>query len=172
MHRPSIALIAALARNNVIGQGNRMPWHLPDDLRRFKQLTLGHAVIMGRKTHESIGRPLPGRTNVIISRSAAYAVPGCHVVSSLDAALAAAQATRGGSAAESSVFVIGGGEIYRLALPRASHLLLTEIDAYFAGDAFFPTFDRGHWREVRREQRSYAGPSAFDYAFVDYERRA
>ena len=163
---PRLSIVAALARNRVIGRGNRMPWHLTEDLKRFKRLTLGHAVIMGRKTFDSIvaatGKPLSGRESIVITRSRDWAAPGCRATHSLEAALAAVSAPQ-------EAFVIGGGEIYALALPRAARLYLTEIEDEFEGDAFFPDFDRSLWREVARERRTQDG---LDYAFVDYDRQA
>ena len=158
-----LALIAALARNRTIGRGNAMPWRLSEDLRRFKRLTLGHAVIMGRKTFESIGSPLPGRDNIVITRSRDWSPPGCAVVHSLDAALASVE-SRG------EAFVIGGAQIYALAMPLAQRLYLTEIERDFDGDAFFPEYDRSAWREVSRERRLAGGAEGFGYAFVEYER--
>lgn len=160
---PRITIIAALARNGVIGVGNRMPWHISEDFRRFKMLTLGHAVAMGRKTFESIGKALPGRNNIVITRSHAFAAPGCRVVHSLAEALSAAQ-----GAAE--IFVIGGAEIYVLALPLADRLQLTEVDVSIDGDAYFPEFDRSAWRELWRESRTTEGSEHLRYDFVTYER--
>jgi dihydrofolate reductase len=154
---PLVSLVAALARNRVIGAGNRLPWHLPEDLRRFKRLTMGAPVIMGRKTHESIGKALPGRRNIVVTRQPDARFAGCEVAGSLDAALALA-----GDVPE--VFVIGGAELYRLALPRADRLYLTLIDADYDGDTFFPDFDPADWRETARE------PGA-GFAFVTWERR-
>ena len=166
-HPPRISLVAALARNRVIGRGGELPWRLAEDLKRFKSLTLGHPVVMGRKTHESIvaisGKPLPGRDNIVITRSAGYKAPGCHIVITLGEALAVA-------AGSAEAFVIGGGEIYALALPVAHRLYLTELDANFEGDAFFPEFDRGAWWELSRETRIADGPGGFRYHFVIYER--
>lgn len=161
MTRPAIALIAAMDRHRLIGAGNRMPWHLPDDLRRFRALTTGHPVIMGRRTHESIGRALPGRRNLVITRQATYAAAGCEIVASLENAIVACKNV-------SMVFVIGGGEVYVQALALATHLFLTEIDRTFAGDTWFPEFDRARWRIVREERRNHPGEPAFDYRFVDY----
>ena len=160
---PRICLIAAMAANRVIGRNNALPWHLPADLKRFKALTTGHPVLMGRKTYESIGKPLPGRRNLVISRNAGYAAPGCEVVFSLDAALAACR-----GAAE--IFVIGGAELYRESLPRAHCLEFTEIHAEFEGDAVFPEFSPAHWRETGREVHGTEAGSAFAYDFVRYER--
>ena len=158
--RPALAIIAAIAANGVIGAGNRLPWRLPTDLRRFRALTDGHTVIMGRKTWESIGRPLPGRQNVVVTRQRAYWAPGAEIAPSLDAALALARMP-------APTFCIGGEALYREALPRATTLHLTEIDRAFAGDATFPELDRAAWREVAREP--HRGDD-FDYAFVTYER--
>jgi len=155
------ALVAALARNRVIGVGNRLPWRLPEDLARFKRLTMGAPVIMGRKTRESIGRPLPGRRNIVVTRERAATWEGCVVAHSLDEALALAD-----DAPEA--FVIGGAELYAQALPRAAPLYLTLIDADYAGDAWFPEFDAAAWREVARE--SGVSADGLGYAFVDYER--
>jgi dihydrofolate reductase len=160
-----IAIVAAVARNRVIGSGNRMPWHLPEDLKRFRRLTLGHAVIMGRRTFESIGKPLVGRSNIVVTRSRDWTRSGCLAVHSLESALAAVREPQG-------AFVIGGAEIYTLALPVARRLYLTEIESDFEGDAFFPEFDRSHWLEVSRERHAPDGPGGFAYAFVGYERNA
>jgi len=159
-----IAIIAAVARNGVIGHRNRMPWHLPEDLKRFRRLTLGQAVIMGRRTFESIGKPLAGRNNIVVTRSPDWTRPGCHAVHSLEAALAAVHERE-------DAFVIGGAEIYALALPVACRLYMTEIDRDFEGDAFFPEFDRSRWREVSRESRVLAGARGFSYHFIAYDQR-
>jgi dihydrofolate reductase len=159
-----LVLIAALARNGVIGIDNKLPWHLPEDLQHFKALTTGQAVIMGRKTWESLPpkfRPLPGRHNIVVTRDAAYVAAGATVVHSLEEAAAAA--------GKATACVIGGAELYRQALPLCSRLELTEIDADFAGDAHFPEFDRAAWREVARSSGQAA--AGFGYAFVSYERR-
>ncbi len=156
-----VSLVAALARNRVIGVGNRLPWRLPEDLQRFKRLTLGAPVIMGRRTHESIGRALPGRRNIVVTRARAARWEGCVVAHSLDEALAAAT-----GAAEA--FVIGGAELYAQALPRADRLYLTLIDADYAGDAWFPELDPAGWREL--ERRAAVGAGGLGYAFVTYER--
>ena len=168
-HAPRICIVAAVARNRVIGIGNQMPWHLPQDLQRFKQLTLGHAVIMGRRTFESIiatsGKPLSGRDNIVATRSREWAHSGCRTVHSLEAALAAVHEPQ-------DAFVIGGAEIYAFALPIASRLYMTEIERDFDGDAFFPDFDRSRWREVSRERIAPGVSAGFAYAFVEYERSA
>jgi dihydrofolate reductase len=157
-----VAIIAAVARNGVIGRRNRMPWHLPEDLRRFRQLTLGHAVIMGRRTFESIGWPLAGRNNIVVTRSPDWTRSGCHAAHSLEAALAAVRESQ-------DAFVIGGAQIYALALPIASRLYMTEIDRDFEGDAFFPEFDRSRWREASRESRVLDEAGGFSYHFVAYD---
>ena len=159
-----VAIIAAVASNGVIGHRNRMPWRLPEDLRRFRQLTLGHAVIMGRRTFESIGGPLAGRDTIVITRSPDWTRSGCRAVRSLDAALAAVVEPR-------DAFVIGGAQIYALAIPIASRLYMTEIERDFEGDAFFPEFDRLRWREASRESRVLDGAGGFSYHFVAYDPR-
>jgi dihydrofolate reductase len=157
-----ISIIVAIANNRVIGLNNTLPWHLPEDLKRFRALTMGHHIIMGRKTYESLGRLLPGRTTVIVSRQAGYQIDGAKVAGSLQEAIDACDG-------DDEVFVIGGAEIYRQALGLADRLYLTEIDAVFAGDAWFPEFDRTEWSECVREQaESGAG---LRYSFVNYERR-
>lgn len=159
--KPRLSLIAAVAANGVIGSDNALPWRLPEDLKRFKALTLGHPVIMGRKTYESIGRPLPGRRNIIITHNATYAADGCETASSLGNALAACSGTA------EEIFVIGGAQIYAEALPRAQRLYLTEIRAEFAGDARFPEFDRRAWRETARERHRTEEGIEFDFAVYD-----
>ena len=162
MRVPIITLIAAVARNGVIGANNALPWRLPADLRRFRSLTTGHSIVMGRKTWESIGRALPGRRNIVVTRNRTYTATGADVVGSLKDALSLA-----GDADE--VFVIGGGQLYAEAMPRASRLLLTEIDADFDGDTFMPPPDRARWRETSREDHPPTSDRAFGYSFVVYE---
>ena len=156
-----VYLVAAVAANGVIGDGGKLPWRLPEDLKHFKALTLGHPVIMGRKTWESLGKPLPGRENIVVTRAAGYDAPGASVASSLDGALALC-------AGEPTVFVIGGGELYAEALPVADGLVLTEIQRDYAGDARFPPYDRAAWRETQRKPQTGADGLRFD--FVLYER--
>jgi dihydrofolate reductase len=158
-----VALIAAVAKNGVIGAGNRLPWHLPDDLKHFRTLTSGHTVIMGRKTWDSIGKPLPNRQNIVVSRQAGLCLDGASVACSLEEALSIA--TR-----PDPVFVIGGEALYRSALPRAAVLYLTEIDRDFDGDARFPAFERAAWHEVARETRLPPSDEGFAYHFATYER--
>ena len=163
MPRPILTLIAAVARNGVIGIDNRLPWHLPADLKHFKALTLGHAVIMGRKTWESLPaqfRPLPGRRNIVVTRDAGYRTEGATVVLSLPAAI--------GAADNSEAFVIGGAQLYAAAMPLADRLQLTAIDTTFEGDTFFPAIDPHQWREAARE--THRDAAGFGYAFVTYQR--
>jgi dihydrofolate reductase len=160
---PSVALIAAVASNRIIGAGNRIPWRLADDLRRFRALTVGHAVIMGRKTWESLPRALVDRQNIVVTRQRGYAAESAEVAGSFDGALALVRLPE-------PVFCIGGGELYRAALPRAAMLHLTEIARDFEGDAEFPSFADGDWRETAREPHASKDPDGFDYAYVTYER--
>ena len=164
-----VAIIVAVADNGVIGRDNTLPWHLPEDLRYFKQVTLGKPVVMGRKTFESIGRPLPGRTNIIITRNPQFIAAGIEIVNSLDAALELADriARRNGVA---ETVVIGGAEIYRSALSRANRLYLTEVHAAVEGDALLPEVDWREWREVSRERHAAIAPNPYAYSFVRYER--
>ena len=156
-----VVLVAALDHANAIGRDGAMPWHLPDDLKRFKALTRGHAVLMGRKTAEAIGRVLPERRNLVLTRSAAAPIAGMEAVASLDAALALA--------GDAPLMVIGGGEVYALALPRATTLHLTHVDTRIDGaDAWFPAFDPGAWRAVMRERHEADARHAFAFEFVDY----
>ena len=158
-----ISLIAALDRNYAIGRAGAMPWHLPDDLKRFKQLTLGKPVLMGRKTALAIGRPLPGRRNLVLTRSDAAPFAGQEVVTSLDAAIA--------SVGAQELCVIGGGEIYALALPFATRMHLTWIDtAAECADTYFPQFDAAQWRETSRIAHPADAHHEFAFTFVDYER--
>jgi dihydrofolate reductase len=158
-----VYLVAAVAENGVIGANGKLPWHLPEDLQHFKQLTLGHPVIMGRKTWESIGRPLPNRNNIVVSRRAGFHAAGASVALSLEDALALC-------AGPDPVFIIGGNELYRAALPYAAGLVLTRIHRSYEGDAHFPEIHPGDWKETRREERVAANGIAFD--IVWYERAA
>jgi dihydrofolate reductase len=164
---PTLVLIAALDRRLAIGRGGALLWHDSQDQQHFRRATMGCPVIMGRKTWDSLPprfRPLPGRRNLVLTRDRAWQAPGAEPVASLDAALAQ-------TAAAPKVFVIGGGELYALALPRADELLLTEIDAEFAdADAYFPRWDPAAWREVTREWHRSADGTCF--AFVSYRRIA
>jgi len=166
----TLSLMWAMSRNRVIGRNNALPWHLPEDLKYFKRVTMGKPIIMGRKTWESIGRPLPGRSNIVITRQSDYRVPeGVKVVASLEEALRMAEnicLIEGGDEA----VVIGGAEIYAAALPQAQRLYLTQVHAEVQGDAFFPEFDIMQWHELGREDFEAAGPNPHDYSFVILER--
>lgn len=161
--KPRVSLIVAMANNRVIGINNTLPWHLPADLKHFKALTMGHHIVMGRKTYESIGKPLPGRTSVVVTRNADYSAPGVIVASSLETAISAC-----GNDAE--IFVIGGAELYAQALPLMSTLYITEIQQKMEGDARFPEFDKTEWTEVAREMHSQQEPQPLVYHFVTYRR--
>jgi dihydrofolate reductase len=158
-----LSIIVAVAENNVIGAGNRLPWRLPDDLRRFKALSLGKPVVMGRRTFDSIGRPLPGRTNIVISRQPGLRIDGCIVTLSVDAALAAAH-----PAAE--VIIIGGAEIYRQVLPRTNRIHMTRVHAYIEGDVLFPELHAEEWREVDIEHHPADDRHAHAFSFITLER--
>ena len=160
--RPEIVLIAALARNGVIGRDNTLPWRLKADLRHFKAQTLGHPILMGRKTWESLGRALPGRRNLVVTRDRAFVAPGAEVFASPQAALEAVAGER--------VFVIGGAQLYAALLALADRLVLTEIHAEVAGDAHFPAFDRAVFREAGREPHQADADNEFDYDFAEYRR--
>ena len=151
----TVTLIAAVGANRAIGRDNGMPWHLPEDLAHFKRTTLGHTLVMGRRTYDSIGRTLPGRTTVVVTRQAGWSAPGVLVAHSLERALEMAD---GGE-----VFVAGGGEIYAQALPLADAMVLTEVEQSPEAEVFFPEVDPADWREVRREPRD-------GFSFVTYER--
>lgn len=160
-----LSLIAAVARNGAIGRDNALLWHLPGDLPRFKQLTMGSPLIMGRKTYDSIGRPLPGRRNIVITRNADWSVPGVEVARSLDEALALV-------ADAPQAFVMGGGQIYTQALPHADELVLTEVDQDVPdADTFFPDWPRAEFEETAREARLVTEPQPLAFAYVTYRRR-
>ena len=160
-----LTLIVARARNGVIGKDNAMPWKIPGEQAYFKRLTMGHPIVMGRKTWESIGRPLPGRRSIVVSRDPAYIAAGAERAGSLDEALALA-----GDAPE--VFVIGGAQLYAAALPRADRLLITEIDHDFDGDTSFPAPDPAQWQETARDHHAPIPERPFGVDYVEYTRRA
>ncbi len=164
-----IAMIWGMSRNRTIGRNNALPWHLSEDLKYFKRVTMGKPIIMGRKTWESIGRPLPGRSNIVISRDPNYSAEGIKVVGTLEEAISLAESIALIDGAE-EVVVIGGAQIYALTLPIADRLYMTQVHAEVAGDAFFPQFDLSQWHEVGREDFSAAGPNPYDYSFVVLER--
>lgn len=162
-NKPRVSVIAALAKNRVIGIENRLPWRLPEDLAHFKALTLNHPILMGRKTFESLGRPLPGRTNIVITRNADYRRDGCLVADSIPAAIALCEDA-------DEVFFIGGAELYAQVIPLADRLYLTEVDIDAQGDAWFPDYDRSAFREVSRELHTGVKGDALQFDFVVYER--
>ena len=157
----SLSLIVAIAKNRVIGHQNKMPWHLPAELQYFKRITMGHPIIMGRKTFQSIGRPLPGRQNIVVSRNTGFTATGVEVVHSIDEAIALT--------AGEDAFVIGGATLYIEALPRANKLYVTEVDATPEGDTFFPLLNAHEWRETSREHREKDEKNIFavDYVVLD-----
>ncbi|MCY0965184.1 dihydrofolate reductase [Parathalassolituus penaei] len=165
-----LALIVALARNHSIGLNNQLPWHLPEDLRYFRAVTMGKPVVMGRKTHESIGRPLPGRPNIVISRQSGYQSDGVAVVESLEPAIQLA-ARLALQAEAGEAIIMGGADIYRQVLPLVDRMYLTEVHADFDGDAFFPQFDRSEWEEVQRVDHAGSGDNPVPYSFVILDRR-
>ena len=163
-HTSRISLLVAMARNRVIGANNAIPWHLPNELKLFKTLTMGHHIVMGRKTYESINRLLPGRTTVIVTRQRDYTVPGAIVVHSIDEAL---EACRG----DSEIFVIGGADIFRDALPLADRLYLTIVDAEPAGDTLMPEFDMSDWQETSAQSFAADGKHQYAYRAAVLDRR-
>jgi len=164
MTAPRVTLIVARARNGVIGRAGTLPWRLPEDLAFFKRTTIGHPILMGRRTWESIGRPLPGRRNIVVSRQPGFAAAGAEVTASLDEALFLCRDS-------AEVFVIGGAQLYREALPHAQRLIVTEIDADFDGDTHWPAADPAQWREAAREHLAPTANRAFGIDFVTYLRR-
>jgi len=160
--QPKVYLVAAVASNGVIGRDGQLPWHLPEDLKHFKRLTIGHPVIMGRRTWESLRGPLPGRENIVVTRTPGYAASGASIASSLGAALALCTG-------ESMAFIIGGQQLFAEALPIASGLVMTEIHRDYPGDTWFPEFDRSQWRETQREAHLTHDGTRFD--FVLYQPR-
>jgi dihydrofolate reductase len=162
-----IVIIAALAQNRGIGFGNAIPWRLSADLKRFKSLTTGHYVVMGRKTFESIGKPLPNRISLVVSRQEGYRAEGCRICDSLEQAIAIAQHDGGAG----TLYIIGGGQIYEQALPLAHRLELTEVSASPQADAFFPEFKKEEWIEVFREEHAPDEKNQYPFAFVTLERK-
>ncbi len=161
--KPRISIIAALARNRVIGRDNQLPWRLPADLRHFKALTVGKPIIMGRRTWESLPGLLPDRPHIVVTSEAGYSAEGCTVVHSIDQALTAA-----GEVAE--VMIVGGAELYTQLLPRAERMYLTLVQAEIEGDAFFPNFDADQWREIAREDHPSDERNPYPYSFITLER--
>ena len=166
-NRCILSAIAAMADNRVIGKLNQLPWHLPADLKRFKSLTLNHAIVMGRKTYESIGKPLPQRTNIILTRQPHFSAPGCHIITNIDEAIALAEKVH-----HTEIFIIGGSEIYLQLLPRIQRIYLTLIHGTFDGDAFFPELVEHEWKETSREQHEADQDHHYAYTFVILDRIA
>jgi dihydrofolate reductase len=162
MTQPRLSILVAMARNRTIGINNTLPWRCPEDLRHFKALTMGHHMIMGRKTFDSIGKPLPGRTTVVVTRNPVLKVAGCIVAHSLQEAIAACGDDR-------EIFVVGGAELYAQALPLADTLYITEIRQDMEGDAYFPEFDKTAWLETMREKRHQEAPQPLEFDFVKYQ---
>ena len=158
-----VSLIAAMAKNRAIGLGNGLPWHLPPNLRRFKALTMGHTLIMGRKTFETLRGPLPWRTTIVVTRREGYEPPGVLVTRSIDEALSRAEGDE--------VFVAGGEDVFRQTLDRADRLYLTRIDRDFPGDTFFPEFDESGWQLAECERHEATAEIPFAYSFEIWERR-
>jgi dihydrofolate reductase len=161
----SISLIVAMARNRTIGINNTLPWRCPEDLKRFKALTMGHHMIMGRKTFDSIGKPLPGRTTVVVTRDRNLKIEGCLIAHSIQDAINAC-------AGDTEVFIVGGADIYTQSVQMADTLYITEIQQDVNGDAHFPAFDKTQWQETVREVRSQETPQPLEYHFVTYQRNA
>lgn len=164
MTKPRLSIIVAMAKNRTIGIDNTLPWRIPADLQHFKKLTMGHHMIMGRKTFYSIGKALPGRTTVVVSRDRNLKIAGCVVAHSLPEAIAVC-------ARDPQIFVVGGADIYAQALDFADTLLITEIQQEIAGDAWFPEFDQSEWLEVSREIHYQEMPQQLEYHFVAYQHR-
>ncbi|MEA5140064.1 dihydrofolate reductase [Arcicella rigui] len=160
-----LSIIVAVAENGVIGHNNQLIWHLPEDLKMFKRLTSGHPIIMGRKTFESIGKPLPNRTSIIITKNPEFQIEGCITVHSLEEAIETANEIE-----ENEAFIIGGAEIYRLALPFADTIYLTEVHHTFEGDTFFPAIDKELWEEVNRTDHDIDEKHLYKYSFVELEK--
>jgi dihydrofolate reductase len=160
-----ISLIAAMTKNRVIGQGTQLPWHLPADLKRVKRITLGKPIIMGRKTYESIGRPLPGRRNLVISKNPNLEIPGCEIFSSLEKAIAATHNYE-------EIIIFGGEQIFKQALPLVQRMYLTIIQCELEGDAFFPVWNDNEWRELSREKFLADANNPYNYEFLTLERKA
>ena len=168
MKLPFLSLLVAMSKNLVIGKNNRLPWHLPEDLKHFKALTMGHPIIMGRKTYESIGKVLPGRTNIIITRQKNYVIPSAIVVDSIQSAFAAGLEE---NSAKNEAFVIGGEEIFHQALTFSQRIYLPEIQKTFDGDTFFPALNSQEWREAERTIHFSEGIEQLEYHLVILDRK-
>jgi dihydrofolate reductase len=161
---PEIAIVVAVAKNGIIGGDNQLPWHLPADLKHFKDLTMGHPIIMGRKTYESIGRPLPGRHNIIITRSTDFNVPGCTIVHSMEQAIEVAKRDN-----PNRICIIGGGQIFQQALPITTKIYLTEIETEPEGNVYF-LYNKSDWREISKENHTANDRNQHDYNFIELIR--
>ncbi|WP_318508653.1 dihydrofolate reductase [Bacillus sp. T3] len=161
-----ISLIWAMDVNRVIGKDNQLPWHLPEDLKFFKRTTMGHPIAMGRKTHESIGRPLPGRENIIVTRNKDYSSEGCTVLHSVEELIEFSRGLK-----EQEIFVIGGAEIFKEVFPVADRLYITKIDYSFDGDTYFPEIAMDEWNEIFHEPGLKDEKNPYDYEFFTYERK-
>lgn len=159
-----ISAIFAMSENRVIGKNNQLPWHLPADLKHFKQITMGNPILMGRKTYESIGKPLPGRCNIVITRDTNYQAPGCVVVNSVESALAAVKDN-------DEIFIIGGALLYQETLPLTQRLYMTLIHHSFDGDTFFPALNENEWQEVERTDHPADENNKYSYSFVTLDRK-
>ncbi|MDR4888608.1 dihydrofolate reductase [Fredinandcohnia sp. QZ13] len=159
-----ISLLLAMDKNQLIGKDNDLPWRLPADLAYFKRVTMGHPIIMGRKTYDSIGRPLPGRENIIVTRDTSYKAEGCKVIHSIDEIVKMSEET------EQELFVIGGAEIFKEILPYSDRLYITEIDEEFEGDTYFPAFDKAEWQVISKEKGIKDEKNPYEYTFLVYEK--
>ena len=161
--KPLLSLICAMDRNRLIGKNNSLPWHIPADLAFFKRTTMGKPVIMGRKTYESIGKPLPGRSNIIVTRNSSLSFPGCDIASGIDHAIALAQDSH-------EVMIIGGASLYRQSLDKANQIYLTLIHHGFSGDTWFPEIDPDRWKQANREDFQADSTTSYPYSFIKYTR--
>nr|WP_309100649.1 dihydrofolate reductase [Fredinandcohnia onubensis] len=159
-----ISLLVAMDKNQLIGKDNDLPWRLPADLAYFKRVTMGHPIIMGRKTYDSIGRPLPGRENIIVTRDTSYKAEGCKVIHSIEEIVKMNQQT------DQELFVIGGAEIFKEILPHSDRLFITEINEEFEGDTYFPAFNKTEWKVISDEKGIKDEKNLYDYTFLVYER--
>lgn len=162
--QPPISAILAMSENRVIGHQNHLPWYLPADLKYFKRMTTGHPILMGRKTYESIGRPLPHRTNIILTRNPAFNAPGCIVVTSMQEAIQHAAANN------KDIFIIGGADVYKQCMSYISRIYLTIVHASFEGDVFFPELNKGEWKEIEAHTHAPDSDNAYAYTFLVLER--
>ncbi|KZY32671.1 MULTISPECIES: dihydrofolate reductase [unclassified Oleiphilus] len=164
------SMIVAMAENRVIGINNKLPWYLPNDLKYFKQVTMGKPILMGRKTYESIGKPLPGRCNIVITRNESWSAEGVKVVHSLEQAFDLGESVCDIDG-QSEVMIIGGDQIYQTSLPDVDRIYLTKVHAEVEGDAYFPEVDWTQWREIGREDFEAEGPNPYDYSFIVLDRK-